>query len=110
MWAYLVPPKYVVADDTAFPSVTWYASTIAHDATHSELYHEYKTKYSSVVPYDIWSGVSAERFCNAYQLDVLKRIGAPQYEIDYLSSLDGTHCDIDHDGDCDWNDYDNRGW
>jgi hypothetical protein len=100
MWAWEDPPRYEVGDPTAFYSVTWYASTIAHDATHSELYHNGQE----------WEGVEVEKFCNGYQLTVLKEIGAPQNEIDYMATLDGTHCDVDGDGDCDWNDYLNRNW
>jgi hypothetical protein len=62
------------------------------------------------VPEDAYGGVNIERFCIGYQLEVAKQIGAPQSEIDYLSTLDGTHCDVDHDGDCDWDDYQNRNW
>jgi hypothetical protein len=111
MWAWEVPPRYEVGDATAFFSVTWYASTIAHDATHSELYAQYQAAHpGEIVPDDAYGGVEVERFCIGYQLDVAKRIGAPQSEIDYLSSLDGTHCDLDNDGDCDWEDYENRDW
>ncbi len=111
MWAWEQPPRYEVGDQTAFYSVTWYASTIAHDATHSELYAQYQAAHpNQPVPEDAYGGVEIERFCNGYQLEVLKRIGAPQNEIDYMSTLDGTHCDVDHDGDCDWDDYENRNW
>lgn len=111
IWAWEQPPRYEVGDATAFYSVSWYASTIAHDATHSELYAQYQAAHpGEPVPEDAYGGVEIERFCIGYQLEVAKRIGAPQSEIDYLSTLDGTHCDIDHDGDCDWEDYQNRDW
>ena len=111
MWAWELPPRYEVGDVTAFYSVTWYASTIAHDATHSELYAQYQSAHpGEPVPEEAYGGVDIERFCIGYQLEVAKRIGAPQSEIDYLSSLDGTHCDVDNDGDCDWDDYQNRNW
>jgi hypothetical protein len=111
MWAWEVPPRYEVGDPTAFYSVTWYASTIAHDATHSELYHQYAAAHpGEYVPDDVYGGVEIERFCNGYQLEVLKRIGAPQAEIDHMAAQDGTHCDVDDDGDCDWDDYQNRDW
>jgi hypothetical protein len=100
MWAWEEPPRYEVGDATAFYSVTWYASTVAHDALHSELYHTGQE----------WEGVDVENFCNGYQLTVLEQIGAPQNEIDYLAGLDGTHCDVDEDGDCDWSDYEDRDW
>jgi hypothetical protein len=111
MWAWEQTPRYEVGDTTAFFSVTWYASTIAHDATHSELYAQYQAAHpNETVPEDAYGGVPIERFCIGYQLDVARRIGAPQSEIDYLSTLDGTHCDLDNDGDCDWEDYQNRNW
>lgn len=111
MWAWEVPPRYEVGDLTAFFSITWYASTIAHDATHSELYAQYQISHpGQPVPQEVFSGVEIERFCNGYQLEVLKHIDAPQSEIEYMSTLDGTHCDVDNDGDCDWEDYQNRDW
>lgn len=110
MWAYDNPPRFVVNDASAFYSKTWYAGIIAHDATHSELYHNYISTYGSPVPDDEWTGQGAELFCNAYQIYVLQRIGAPQHEIEYISNSDGTHCDIDGDGDCDWDDYEARDW
>ena len=111
MWAWEQPPRYEVGNATAFYSVSWYASTIAHDATHSELYAQYQAAHpGEPVPEDAYGGVPIERFCIGYQLEVSKRIGAPKGEIDYLSTLDGTHCDVDHDGDCDWDDYQNRNW
>jgi hypothetical protein len=111
MWAWETPPRYEVGDATAFYSVSWYASTIAHDATHSELFTQYQIAHpGEPVPQEAYGGVEIERFCIGYQLEVAKRIGAPQSEIDYLSSLDGTHCDLDKDGDCDWDDYQNRDW
>jgi len=111
MWAYEDPPRYEVNDSTAFYSITWYASTIAHDATHSELYHEYLAAYDGEdVPADAWGGVTAERFCLSYQLVVLKKIRGPRHEVKYLASLTGTHCDMDGDGDCDWDDYNSRDW
>jgi hypothetical protein len=100
MWVWEEPPRYEVGDATAFSSLTWYASTIAHDATHSELYHNGQE----------WEGIPAEQFCNTYQLEVLKQLAAPQDEIDYLASQTGDHCDVDRDGDCDWTDYENRDW
>jgi hypothetical protein len=111
MWAWEDPPRYEVGDATAFSSLTWYASTIAHDSTHSELYTQYQNAHpGEAVPEDVFSGVEIEIYCNAYQLDVLRLIGAAQNEIDYMGTLDGTHCDLDHDGDCDLTDYQLRNW
>jgi len=110
MWAYEDPPRYEVSDMTAFYSVTWYAGTIAHDATHSQLYHEYLIQHGNPVPQDVWGGTKVELFCILYQINVMKSIDAPQFEIDYLISLDGKYYDIDGDGDLDWDDYYGRDW
>lgn len=111
MWAFENPPRYEVGDATAFSTLTWYASTIAHDATHSQLYYEYLRAHpGDPIPQEAWADVESERFCIAYQLDVATRIGAPASEIEYLAGLTGDHCDVDHDGDCDWDDYFARDW
>ncbi len=110
MWAYEDRPRYEVGVDTASYSTTWYASTIAHDATHSELYHQYSVHKGEPVPDDKWIGVEAEQFCIAYQLEILKQVGGSADEINYLATQAGTHCDLDNDGDCDWEDYNNRNW
>ncbi|OGT27679.1 MAG: hypothetical protein A2Z17_03850 [Gammaproteobacteria bacterium RBG_16_66_13] len=111
MWAFENPPRYEVGDATAFASLPWYASTIAHDATHSELYYNYLLAHSGqAVPQEAWAGVESERFCNAYQVDVLTLIGGSAGEIEYLAGLSGDHCDLDGDGDCDWHDYNARDW
>ena len=111
MWAFESPPRYEVGEATALSSLTWYASTIAHDATHSELYYTYRqTHPGQAIPQEAWADVASERFCIAYQLDVAARIGAPASETEYLASLTGDHCDVDLDGDCDWDDYYARDW
>lgn len=112
MWAYSDPPRFEVNERTAYYSDTWFASVIAHEATHSELFHDYHAKNSGKVPDKVWKESEAEVFCKKYQLDVLKRLGAPANEINHLTvdSNDGTHCDIDRDGDCDWFDYWKRNW
>ncbi len=111
VWAWEVPPRYEVSDKTAFASLTWYASTIAHDATHAQLYAEYQNAHpGGPTPEEVYNSESVERFCNAYQLETLRRIGAPQNEIEYLGALDGSHCDLDNDGDCDMADYQMRNW
>jgi hypothetical protein len=111
MWAFENPPRYEVGEATASSSLTWYASTIAHDATHSELYYTYRqTHPGQPIPQEAWADVASERFCIAYQLDVAARIGAPASETEYLAGLTGNHCDVDLDGDCDWDDYYARDW
>lgn len=110
MWAYKNPPTFEVADRTAFYSITWCASTIAHDAFHSKLYHDYKEKHSRRVPDDVWVGVEAEKKCLKHQLVVLKKIKAPKHEVTHLLKFDGTHNDINKDGRYDSEDYKKRDW
>ena len=111
MWAFENPPRYEVGEATALSTLTWYASTIAHDATHSQLYYEYLRSHpGEPIPQEAWADVESERFCIAYQLDVAARIGAPAGETEYLAGLTGDHCDVDLDGDCDWDDYFARDW
>ena len=53
MWAYEEPPRYEVGEPTWSYSVTWYASTIADDATHSELCHGYLEEHpDEAVPWE----------------------------------------------------------
>lgn len=111
MWAHENPPRYEVGDATAFASLPWYASTIAHDATHSELYYNYLAEHpGEPVPQEAWAGIESERFSITYQLDVLTRVGGSEFEIEYLAGLTGDHCDLDDDGDCDFDDYNARDW
>ncbi len=110
MLAYETPPTYQLSSVTAFYSVSWCASTIAHDAYHSKLYHEYRKKHGEPVSYDAWAGFEAEKKCIAFQLEVLKKIEAPLDEITYCISLDGTHGDVNKDGKLDSEDYDLRSW
>jgi len=100
MWAWEEPPRFEVGDTTSFATSTWYASTIAHDAAHSELYHLGEE----------WTGVAAEEYCLSVQLSVLTQIGGLPYEIDYLARLTPTYLDLDGDGDIDWDDYELRNW
>ena len=110
MWAYKDPPTYEMNDRTTFYSVTWCAGSIAHDAYHSKLYHDYKRNHSGPVPDKIWTGVDAEKKCLKHQLKVLKRIGAPKHEIDHCKKQIGNHHDVNKDGKYDWKDYKKRNW
>ena len=110
MFAYKKPPKYQMSKVTAFYSLTWCAGTIAHDSYHSKLYHDYKEFYGEFVPDNVWIGREAEAKCLAYQLMVMQKIGAPEYELNYLKILDSNYYDIDRDGDYDKKDYIKRNW
>ncbi|MEJ2424466.1 MAG: hypothetical protein P8101_08375 [Candidatus Thiodiazotropha sp.] len=110
MWAFKNPPTYEMSDRTAFYSVSWCASTIAHDSFHAKLYQDYKESHSGRVPNSIWTGTEAEKKCLKHQLEVLKKINAPKHEIAYFTKLNGTHYDINKDGKYDWEDYEKRTW
>lgn len=110
MLAYEEPPVYQLSLQTAFYSLTWCAGTIAHDAYHSKLYHDYKEEHGEPVPYQQWAGFEAEIECIAYQIATLKKISAPENEIEYCISLDGTHGDVNKDGKIGIEDYNLRSW
>ena len=110
MWADRDPPTYVMSETTAFYSITWCAGTIVHDSYHSAMYHRYLREHGTPVPRKVWTGQLAEQTCNARQMKALKKIGAPKHEIEHLSSMDGTHYDLDGDGVETWNDYRLRDW
>lgn len=96
MWSDEVPPRYAVDEMASFKSVKWYAGTMAHEATHSELYQAYKAKNGLPVPDDIWRSADAETYCIEYQIDVMKEINAAKYDIQFLNDeLNGNNCDID---------------
>lgn len=109
MLAWEEPPRYQMSDVTAFHSLSWCAGTIAHDAYHSYLYKKHSPK-NGKPPYDKWAGTSAEQEAIAFQIRVMKKIGASRHEIEYLESLDGTHGDTNSDGKLDSEDYKLRNW
>jgi len=110
MLPYAQPPTYQMSLKTALYSITWCAGTIAHDAYHSKLYHDYKKKYGEPIPYDSWAGFESEKKCLEFQIKTLKEINAPMEEINYCLSLDGTYGDINKDGNLDGKDYFLRNW
>lgn len=91
-------------------SNTWSASVIAHESYHSKLFHDYQKEISTIVPDHNWIGQEAELKCLAHQAKTLKNIDAPLVEINHCENSDGTHADIDGDGDYDWDDYYLRDW
>ncbi len=85
MAAYENPPIFRVSDQIASSSPTYYASSIAHDAMHSEQYHTYPT-INGMVPDHVWTSKTAEQACNRYQLQVLKKLKL-RYK-HYVNNLD----------------------
>ena len=104
------PPQLDLNDRTTNYSVTWCAGSIVHDAYHSKLYHEYRDKFGEPVPDSAWRGKDRELECNQLQLNVLANIGAPEFEIEHLRRQDGSHYDLDGDGEETWRDYWKRDW
>lgn len=100
------PPTFQLSPKPDNMEKYWLASCLAHDSYHHYLYKLNKHQLHGAEPtYDSYSGFEAEKQCNAFQLQVLQRIAAPQYEIDYMRKQDGTHCDTNGDGVCDDKDY-----
>lgn len=90
-----------LAPATAFHSLTWCAGSIAHEAYHSKLARQ---------PGHSYGLAEEEQACIDYQLTVMKRLGAPREEIDYLASADGRHFDTNGDGRYTWADFHERDW
>jgi len=90
-------PTFYLTAKSALNSLTWCAGIIAHDSYHSKLYNDYKAANGEPVPDSIWIGRDAEMKCLKYQARVLSNIGAPESEIDYVNSLDGSYAEVDYD-------------
>jgi hypothetical protein len=92
MAMHLRPPTFLMNRSAALYSVTWAASALAHDACHARLWHEYsEANKTKDVPNIAWTGRAAELKCNAYQAEVLRRLKAPEHEIQHVISGDGRH-------------------
>jgi hypothetical protein len=91
IYAYDNPPLYLVGDATRNAGTVWYAGTIAHDAGHSKLYHDYLSAHpGQPVPDDVWTGKSAEITCLAAQYDALSKIGGTQSQLSYVQNVINT--------------------
>jgi hypothetical protein len=90
-----------LAPASAYYSLTWCAGCIAHEAHHARLAESPSHTY----------GLAEEELdCIAFQRAVSERLGAPDWELDYLATLDGSHFDLDGDGRYTWDDYERRHW
>ena len=86
------PPTFLMDRGTASRSVTWAAGAIAHESCHSRLWHEYSKRHGTIdVPRAAWGGQANELRCIRYQVEVMKRLGAPVREIEALERADGLH-------------------
>ena len=74
------------------------------------LYRQYVIQNGTPVPESEWQGQQVELKCNAFQIVVAKNVGAPESEVTYLASLDGTGDDIDGDGNVSWLEFWARDW
>ncbi len=98
MRAWLKPPKFELADGSAFYSLTWCAATIGHDSLHSKLYHDYLKQHpgASRVPDSVWKGEGPEHLCSQHEVQVLKDIRAPLYEINWCSQTNNRYWEVDY--------------
>lgn len=99
MKAYDEPPTYDVGKETWQKGTMWYAGTIAHDAYHSFLYHQYKEKNDGAEPHPrVWTGAASEKKCLEYQLQVVQELGENEYVISYLEKVkeNPTHQDVEN--------------
>lgn len=81
-------PTFQVGETTWKSPTEWYASTIAHDAYHSFLYHDYDERYEkiSVTP-QAWKGAKMEKKCLEFQHKILKELNANEEDIRYVEEL-----------------------
>ncbi|MCX7553703.1 hypothetical protein OS175_07415 [Marinicella sp. S1101] len=70
MVAWHRPPMYQMSNKTASYSLSWCASSIAHDAYHSYLYKKFRPKNGSRTPDRYWADFKAERLAISYQVRV----------------------------------------
>jgi hypothetical protein len=91
MAAQQTPPRYLVGDVTRAGGTIWYAGTIAHDAYHSKLYHEYKVANPGrPVPASVWTGREAEAKCLEFQVAALAAMGASERTLDNVRNAINT--------------------
>jgi len=98
MAAYARPPTFELSERTAFYSLTWCAASIAHDAFHAKLYHEYLQQHPghTFVPHAVWTGEAAERHCLRHQTRVLKDLGAEVEEIQWSRALTHRYWEVEY--------------
>jgi hypothetical protein len=89
---YALPPTFYLSRELAFISLTQCASSIAHVAFNCKLYNDISSKnQKEIVPEEIYSGKSAEIECIKFQTEVAILIKAPETEINWLKSNDGSN-------------------
>lgn len=106
MWTDEDPPTMTINKKSAYITDTFTSGIIAHEAYHSKLYKG----GNNANPNDYESIQAEELKCIQYEKGILIKIGAPGYEIKMAESQDGTHFDVDKDGDFDLEDYKQMNW
>lgn len=106
MWVKLNPPIMTITADSATHSSTFTVGIIVHEACHMRLYHEGK----SSDPSDYKSIQNEEMVCIDREHRIMKEIGASPQELDMIRRQDGSHFDVDGDGDYDLNDFEQMNW
>jgi hypothetical protein len=99
--------ELALTERTAYSSVTWCASVLAHEACHVR---QRELAQRRDLTAKKGSMTENELECNALQVEVLKKIGAPESETQYLRRADGKHWDLDGDGKYTHKDYELRNW
>jgi hypothetical protein len=111
-----LPPLITLSSTSAFYSVTWCASVLAHEAHHFELARRegttsaFRPYYGGRLPPGYKDFQRNESDCLKVQARVLRQVGAPESEIRYIRSLTGTHFDVNRDGKWDVEDYKAQNW
>ena len=104
-----------IARGTFDASLAWLTSVLAHETHHIKKYKDTGKKYGDAhlitdKKAALRVMIDEELECNRVQLEVLKKVGGTEFEIEYLKAQKGDHFDIDKDGDYDWDDYNMRTW
>jgi len=78
------PAIFAVHPETWPVSATWLAGATMHESCHVRQYHDAMSVYGNPPPQEMYSGTWAERECQVETLETLRRLNAPQSEIDAL--------------------------
>lgn len=85
MYVEETPPRYAAGESTRNAGTIWYASSIVHDACHSQQYNEYRERHpDQTVPREVHFGRAAEAKCNDLQVEALRAIGGTEETIRYI--------------------------
>ncbi|MBI4836309.1 MAG: S-layer homology domain-containing protein [Candidatus Abawacabacteria bacterium] len=81
------PPRYQAGQATRDAGTIWYASTMVHDACHSQQYQSYLQAHpSSTVPREVHFGREPEIECNTIQIAALRNLRASTETINYVQN------------------------